>query len=76
VHHTTFSTIISNKATGGKADTWQGVALAGGLVGALSLTGLIIGIASKPTPPPVMITPTVSRDKQGDGAGVEVTGNW
>jgi hypothetical protein len=72
--------IISDKATGAKAETSQGVAIAGGLVSALSLGGLIIGlasIASRPAPQPVInIQPTLTQDAKGAGGGVAVSGTW
>ncbi len=68
--------VLASKAKDDQsATTWTGVAAGGGALLGLSLTGLIIGaagIASRPDPPPVMITPTVGRENRG----VEVTGKW
>ncbi|MDC0741095.1 hypothetical protein [Polyangium mundeleinium] len=53
------------------ANTWYAVGAVGcGLVG-LSLTGLIIGMANRPEPPPpnVIITPQIAKD----GGGVQFT---
>lgn len=56
--------------------TWTGVASIGGVVGAISLTGLIIGgfaIAARPDPPtPIVISPAVT----SEGGGVQVHGKW
>ncbi|MDI3290204.1 hypothetical protein [Polyangium sp. 15x6] len=51
---------------------WTGVAAGGGVLAGLSLTGLIIGLANRPEPPPpnVIITPQFAK---GAG-GVQVTG--
>ncbi|WP_170319941.1 hypothetical protein, partial [Polyangium spumosum] len=59
-----------NAPDDGTVTTGKGLAYAGGIVGALSVTGLIIGIASRPTPPNVIIQPQVSND----GGGIGVSG--
>jgi hypothetical protein len=71
-----FGLVLHNNAkTDETATTWTGVAAAGGIIGAVSLTGLIIGavgLASRPAPPPVIIQPSFGQD----GAGVAVSGKW
>ncbi|MDI1480111.1 hypothetical protein [Polyangium sp. y55x31] len=65
--------VLRNDGSGGQSSAaWTGVAAAGGILTGLSLTGLIIGIASRPPEPPpnVIIQPSVSND----GAGVQLTG--
>ncbi len=55
-----------------QAGTWYGVAVGGGILSALSVGGLVIGIANRPDPAPpnVIITPQVAKD----GGGVQVSG--
>ncbi|MDC0746421.1 hypothetical protein [Polyangium mundeleinium] len=54
------------------SSAWTGVAVGGGILGALSIGGLGIGIASRPSPPPpnVIITPQIAKD----GGGVQLAG--
>jgi hypothetical protein len=51
---------------------WTGVAAGGGILSALSITGLVIGVASRPPAPGpnVIIQPQVSND----GGGVQLSG--
>ncbi|MDI1442910.1 hypothetical protein [Polyangium sp. 6x1] len=55
-----------------QAGTWYGVAVGGGILSALSVSGLVIGLANRPEPPPpnVIITPQFAKD----GGGVQFTG--
>ncbi|MDI1446274.1 hypothetical protein [Polyangium sp. 6x1] len=64
--------LVNNAESKSSAATWTGVAAAGGLMTGLSLTGLIIGLANRPEPPPpnVIITPQFAKG----GAGVQLTG--
>ncbi|MDI3291792.1 PEGA domain-containing protein [Polyangium sp. 15x6] len=63
---------VNNAESKSAAATWTGVATVGGILGGLSLTGLIIGLVNRPEPPPpnVIITPQFAK---GAG-GVQVTG--
>ena len=62
---------VNNAESKSAAATWTGVATVGGIVGGISLTGLIIGLASRPPEPPpnVIITPQIAKD----GGGVQFT---
>ncbi|MDI3283858.1 hypothetical protein [Polyangium sp. 15x6] len=62
--------MVNNAESKSAAATWTGIAAAGGILTGISLTGLIIGVASRPREPSVIIQPSVSND----GAGVQLTG--
>ncbi len=64
--------LTNNAKTEQAGNTWTGVAAGGGVLTGLSLTGLIIGLTSRPDPAPpnVIITPQVAKD----GGGVSVSG--
>jgi hypothetical protein len=70
------------QADASKSSPWFGVGITGAALAGLSLSGLIIGvaaIASRPSPPPIILQPVISRDgKSGDveGGGVAVSGKW
>jgi len=59
-----------------EAPNWRGVTIGGGVLGGLSLTGIVVaayGWATRTTPPPVInVQPVVN----GQQTGVNVTGSW
>ncbi len=65
--------VLSRDEEAQNSGVWTGVAVGGGIIGALSVGGLGIGIASRPDPtaPAVYITPQIARD----GGGVSVAGS-
>jgi hypothetical protein len=74
--------VLRDRDDGTTSPTWTGVAVAGGMLGGLSLAGLLIGaaaIAGRPSPPPIILQPVISRDSKSsdvEGGGVAVNGKW
>jgi len=66
--------------TDDEAGTWTGVAAAGGILGGLSLAGLIVGwagIASRQAPPPQFtIAPAVGGNPKEKEGGVKIEGKF
>ncbi|MDI1435688.1 hypothetical protein [Polyangium sorediatum] len=58
---------LNNGDSKSSAATWTGVAAVGGILTGLSLTGFIIGLVSRPEPPPlnIIITPPLAKDACG-----------
>ncbi|TKD09492.1 hypothetical protein [Polyangium fumosum] len=57
----------NNAESKSSATTWTWVAVAGGILGSLSLGGVLIGFACRPQPPPltIIITPQLAKDAGG-----------